>query len=142
MSESPESPGVLATLRGMGATLSAMVANRVELVLVELQLERARFFQILILLLITLALAFLSILALTAAVVVALWKTNPIVVLTVIGLMYGVGAWMTVRKARELLGHDAFSGSLGELKKDQTWLNQTLSRPSSSGDASSSPKAS
>ncbi len=111
MSDSPEPPGLLSTLRGLGTTLSATMANRVELVLVELQLERARFIQILILLLATLAFAFLAIFALTAAVVVALWHTHPVLVLLVVGAVYGGGAWMTARKARGLFGHEAFSGS-------------------------------
>ncbi len=142
MSESAGSRGWLATIRGLGSTVSATIANRIELLLVELQLERARFIHILVLLLVTLAFAFLCVSLLTATLVVLLWDWHPVVVLLVLGLLYGTGAWLTARKAKELLALEAFSGSLGELKKDQTWLNQTFSRPSNSDDDSSSLKAS
>lgn len=142
MSDSTGARGLLATIRGLGSTVSATIANRIELLLVELQLERARFIQILVLLLVALALAFLCLSLLTAALVVWLWDWHPLVVLLGLGLLYGAGAWQAARKAKELLALEAFSGSLEELKKDQTWLNQTLSRPSNSDGASSSPKAS
>lgn len=141
MSDSPESRGLLATLRGLASTVSSTVSNRLELLLVELQIERVRFLQILVLLLVTLVLAFLAILTLTAAIVVALWKTSPVLVLLVISLFCAVGAWLAARQARVLFGHEAFVGSLNELKKDQSWLNQTLSGTSNSGADSSSPKA-
>ncbi|MBN9689897.1 MAG: phage holin family protein [Verrucomicrobia bacterium] len=141
MSDSPESRGLLATLRGLASTVSSTVSNRLELLLVELQIERVRFLQILVLLLVTLVLAFLAILTLTAAIVVALWKTSPVLVLLVISFVYAVGAWLAARQARVLFGYEAFAGSLSELKKDQSWLNQTLSGPSNSGADSSSPKA-
>jgi len=142
MSDSTESRGPLATLRGLGSTLSATLSNRIELLLVELQIERARFLQILVLLLVTAILAFLCILALTAALVVLLWNIYPVLVLVGVGIVYGGGAWVAARKARDLFDRESFSGSLVELKKDKSCLNQTLSVHSNSDAGSSSPKAS
>jgi len=109
---------------------------------VELQIERARFLQILVLLLVTAILAFLCILALTAALVVLLWNIYPVLVLVGVGIVYGGGAWVAARKARDLFDRESFSGSLVELKKDKSCLNQTLSVHSNSDAGSSSPKAS
>ncbi|HRI16201.1 MAG TPA: phage holin family protein [Verrucomicrobiota bacterium] len=142
MSDSTESPGLLASLRRLGSTVSRTISNRVELLLVEVQLERTRFLHILVLLLVALALAFLAMLCLTAAIVVWLGATHPVLVLLGLAALYGFGAWWMVRRVQGLLAHESFAGSLSELKKDQAWLHQQIFTPSNSGGDSSSPKAS
>jgi uncharacterized membrane protein YqjE len=117
-------PGLFASLKRFWRTLLAIGQNRLELLLVELDQERRRAVQALLLTLAVGALALMTLIVGTFTVVVLFWE-NRVAVLLVLSLFYllaTAGAWWKL--SRMLHGWSAFSATLAELKKDKAWLEE------------------
>lgn len=107
--------------------LLAIGANRVELLMVEVQEERGRLLQALLLGCGLAASAFLAVLALNAALVVLFWETSRVAALAVSGSLYAALAVALYRKLGALLRDWTVLGStLDQLRKDRGCLDEKL----------------
>lgn len=116
--------GPIASLRDLGATLAAMVGNRVELAVVELREEGERRKEMLVLAVVAALFAALGLLLLALLVVVVFWDSHRIAAAAAVTLLYlGIGAAAIAR-----LQHDArtrppaFAATLAELERDRQML--------------------
>ena len=118
-------PGVLETLRRLGATALGIFHNRLELFAVELQEERLRLIEALLLMGIIAALGFFT-LALTAAgIIILLWSRFGVAILFILSGVGLIGTLLVVWRLRERFKDKPFlAGTLGELKKDREWLEK------------------
>jgi len=101
--------------------------NRLALLAVEVQEERERLLQAVVLALGTAVLAFLAGLTLTAGLVVLGWPYSPIAVLLTLTGLYGGSAFLLYRRLAGLLRDwQVLSASLGQLRKDRACLEKIL----------------
>ncbi len=118
-------PGLFASLKRLWRTLLAIALNRLELLLVELQEERRRTVQALLLILAVGALALMTLFVGTFTLVVVFWE-HRVIVLVALTLAYLVATVGAYRKLSRMLSDwPAFSATLAELKKDKAWLEET-----------------
>jgi uncharacterized membrane protein YqjE len=114
--------------RRLGLGLLAMCRNRFELISVELQEERARLIQALLM---TLGIAVLGLLAgisLTGAVAILLWQHSPGLVLIGMAAIQASSAWFLYRNLSRLLTiWTPMQGSLQQLEQDREALQRILS---------------
>ena len=114
--------------RRLGLGLLAMCRNRFELISVELQEERARLIQALLM---TLGIAVLGLLAgisLTGAVAILLWEHSPGLVLIGMAAIQTSSAWFLYRiLSRLLAAWTPMQGSLQQLEQDREALQRILS---------------
>lgn len=116
----PLGAGLPGSLRGLGATLLALVCARAELIVIELQEEKERAGQKLVL--VILAALFLTMGLLLAAflVVVLFWETHRMLAAGSVTLLYlGIGGWALAR-LREM-NHNSplpFSVTMSEFAND------------------------
>ena len=114
--------------RRLGLGLLAMCRNRFELISVELQEERARLIQALLM---TLGIAVLGLLAgisLTGAVAILLWQHSPGLVLIGMAAIQASSAWFLYRNLSRLLAAwTPMQGSLQQLEQDREALQRILS---------------
>lgn len=120
-----ESPGLLASLRRLAATLVAVFQTRLELLATEVEEERIRLGRLLLL---GAAAAFflaLGILTLTLFVIVLFWDTHRLLVTGLLAALYlGAGLAIALAARREALARPRlFAASLSELAKDRERLN-------------------
>lgn len=120
----PHATGIGASFRRLGKRLVAVLANRLELFLVELQEEQGRVLRLL-LLAVTMAVLGLMVLILASfALVVAFWDEARLTVLLGLTGLYAAGAVLAGWRLRRLLrSGNPFSATLGELKKDREWID-------------------
>lgn len=118
-------PGVIASLRSLAANVLGIVQTRFELLANELEEERVRTLQIVMLSVIALLCAATGILLLTAWVVVALWEQYRLATLGAFALVYLIAAGFALRilKAKASARSKIFSASLAELKRDRELLS-------------------
>jgi uncharacterized membrane protein YqjE len=101
--------------------------NRVELLMVEIQEERARVLLAIWLALGAVAFGLLAGVALTAAVAVAFWHSSPMAALLILAAFYAVaGAFFCARLARLQSDWQTLSGTLDQLRKDRECLEKNL----------------
>jgi uncharacterized membrane protein YqjE len=100
-----------------------MGANRIELLIVELQEERARLFESFQLILGVMMLGLLAGVAFTLAVMVLLWDKSPLAGMIVLTVIYGgAAAVLYVRFARLQRESKMFDATLEQLRKDRECL--------------------
>ena len=117
--------GIFASLRGLLKTVLAIAQNRLELLLVELQQERWRFFDALLLAGAFLILSAMTLMVATITLVVVCVEAKRLdllVALTLLGLVATIVAFWRLRK--RLKTWAPFSGTLTELKKDKACLDE------------------
>jgi uncharacterized membrane protein YqjE len=126
MSESNgENPGLVDSLKRVARTAAAIAQNRLELLLVELQEERSRLFDLLLLAATGIVFGLMTLIVLTFTIVVMFWDGHRIAVLAGLGVTYLAGATLAFRRfSLRLRDEEAFSGTLAELKKDRAWLER------------------
>lgn len=119
--------GVLGTLRRLTSTLAEIVHTRLELAVTELEEQKLRFAQIILLSFLALFFGSMALIFGTLAVVMAYWDRNPVAVLggfaalyLAIGLIAGL-AWRARVKARPRL----LSATLTELERDREELKSS-----------------
>ena len=100
-----------------------MGANRIELLVVELQEERQRLLNSIVLALGAAALALLGGFAFTLGVMVLLWEHSPLLALGILTLLYvGGAAFLGARLVRLQKGWHMFAATLDQLRKDRECL--------------------
>ena len=111
----------------LGRRLLTIGENRLELLVVEMQQERERLLEALLLALALAGLSLLAGLALTAAVVVWLWTWSPVGVLLALAGFYAVaGFYFYQRLTRILRDWETLAATLSQLRKDRACLEKIL----------------
>ena len=116
--------GILQSLRNLAATLVALLQNRLELLVTDLEEERIRLLQLLFWAAGALFLFALGVLMVTMLIVLLLWDSHRIVgvaVLAAVFIAIGVGLAIGVRNRMHVRPR-LFSSSLDELAKDKDRL--------------------
>jgi uncharacterized membrane protein YqjE len=115
------------TSKRFARRLLAIGGNRVELLMVEVQEERARLLHAILLALGVAAFGLLAGGALTGAIVVLLWETSRVAVLLVLTSLYGAtAAWVYRRLTLLLRDWQNLPATLDQLRKDRECLEKTL----------------
>jgi uncharacterized membrane protein YqjE len=112
--------GPLETLRRLGNTVLAIIQNRLELLLVELQEERIRLFNALLLIAVVLALGAFTLAMAAGALSIVVWNefgTKGLWTLSGLGLVSTLLAYWRLRK--RLRHWPLLPESLAQLKKDR-----------------------
>ena|SRR5688572_25754407 len=119
-----EPGGLLATGKRILRTLYSLAETRLELFLVELQEERIRLFDALLLVGVCLVCTFMALALLTLTVTVVFWE-HRILVLVSLTLAYGGAAgWSFYRLRRRFERWQSFPATLEQFKKDQACLEK------------------
>ena len=126
MEETGEStPGVFASLRRLLKTVLAIAQSRLELLLVEAQEERWRFFDALLLAGVVLILTLMTLMAATVTIVVLCVRADRLDLVVALVLVYLAGTILSFWRLRTRLKNWApFSATLAELKKDKACLDE------------------
>ncbi len=101
--------------------------NRLELLTVEVQEERERLLQAILLALGIVALGSLAVLTFTAAIVVLFWAYSPVVILLILTAVYGfsaIGLYWRFRKFQR--DWQPLSATLEQLRKDRACVENIL----------------
>ena len=120
----PPVPGFLDSLRRLGSTVLGLIQNRLELFAVEVQEQKDRLVRVLLLTALTVFLANLALVVLTAAIVVLAGPEARKPVLIGLTVLYVLGAILAGLALRRELksAPPPFQDSVNELKKDIDWL--------------------
>jgi uncharacterized membrane protein YqjE len=126
MAEPGESrQGIFASLRRLLKTILAIAHNRLELLLVELQEERWRLLNTLLLAGIVLILMLMTLLVPTVTIMVLCVKADRLDLLILLMLLYLAATIVAFWRLRARVKHWApFSATLAELKKDKACLDE------------------
>jgi uncharacterized membrane protein YqjE len=122
------------SLRQLAATskhfvrrLATIGENRLELLAVEVQEERERHLQAILLAFGVAAFGLLAGLTLTAAIVVMLWAWSPVAVLFILTALYAAAGIFLYRRLIGLLRNwQMLSATLDQLRKDRACLEKIL----------------
>lgn len=120
--EEPHPPegGIFSTAARLIKTLREVGENRIELFLLEVQEERVRLFDALILLAAGLVCVVMTLIMVTFTLVVLFWDTHRLLVMGCLTAAYAAGAAAALWKLRALLQQwQAFSATLDQIKKDR-----------------------
>lgn len=122
--ERSSAQGVIASLRKLAATAISILQTRLELVVNELEEQRARALQMLLLGAVALFCGAVGVLLVTAWVVVALWEQYRLITLAVLALLYfGVAGIALIKlKARAAERPKLLTQTLAELRRDRDLL--------------------
>jgi len=125
MEEKEQNPsGLLGNLRRVRTVILAIVHNRLELLVVELQEERNRLFQALLLLAVIVAFGFFTLVLAVAVIIILTWRIFDVWGLVVMCGLFLVGTlvlcWRLVVRLRNW---PLLPGTLAELKKDRECLD-------------------
>lgn len=121
----PEPPGLVSSLKRLARTLLATAHNRLELFLVEVEEERRRLLEALLLAALAVLFGLMALVMLTATVVVIFWGENPLLVIGGLSAFYLLATGLAVWKLhRRVSGWAAFPATLAELKKDKACLDE------------------
>jgi uncharacterized membrane protein YqjE len=126
MAEPSESqPGLFKSLARLLKTVLAIGQNRLELLLVELQEERWRFFDALLLAGVVLILMLTTLLTATVTIAFLCVRADRLDLLVALILLYLAGTIISLWRLRiQLKKWVPFSATLGELKKDKACLDE------------------
>ena len=126
MEEPGEStPGVFASLGRLLTTVLAIAQNRLELLLVECQEERWRFFDALLLAGVVLILALMTLMAATITIVVVCVKADRLDLVVALVLVYLAATIFSLwRLHTRMKNWVPFSATLAEIKKDKACLDE------------------
>jgi uncharacterized membrane protein YqjE len=117
--------GLFDTLRRLGATVLAILQNRLELLVVELQEERVRLFNALLLAAVVVGLGFLTLATVAVVVLIVVWKeygVTGLLAVSGLGLITTLLAYWRLRV--RLKNWPLLSSTLAELKKDRECLER------------------
>ncbi len=123
--ESPQTEGLLASLKTLTATLVGVVQTRLELLSTDVAEERARLTAILVTVMVALFCLGVGTVLLTVLIVVVFWDTHRLAAiggLTALFLIGGAGLWaLAMHKLRTK--PRLFDASISELAKDRDHLS-------------------
>lgn len=117
-------PGVWASLQRILDTLLATAQNRIELLAVELQEEKCRLMEALLLALAVAVGGIMTLTLVTFLLVILFWENGRLLALGGLSVMYLAGtalAWRALQS--RLKARSAFAGTIDELKKDRECLS-------------------
>lgn len=116
--------GLFESLKTLGATLAAILQNRLELLSTDIAEERARLGSILLLALVALFCLGVGVLLLTLLVVVLFWDTHRLAALGALtALFLSAGGWIGWLARQRLRSKPRlFEASIAELAKDREHL--------------------
>lgn len=119
-------PGVFASLRSLAATSVGIVRTRLQLLANDLEEQRVRVLQLVVLAAIALFCGAVAVLLASAWLVIALWDQYRLWTLGVLTAVYACGCLIAlgVMKSRAAERPKAFSASLSELSRDEELLRQ------------------
>jgi uncharacterized membrane protein YqjE len=118
---------VIETSKRVVRRLFTIGENRLELLMVEVQEERARLLRAILLALGVAAFGLLAGVALTGALVVLLWEFSRVAALLVLTGLYGATAvWLYRRLTRLLRDWQNLPATLDQLRKDRACLEKNL----------------
>lgn len=122
----PEGPGLLGSIKRLLATLSEVVATRLELLSNEWQEERLRLLQVLLFALFAVFSLCMAILLLVFFLVVLFWDEHRLSILAVLsfGFFIAGGVLFLMLQSKLRNGSKLFSASLAELQKDRESLGE------------------
>jgi len=128
MNEAAKPLGDIKTIsRRMAKRALDMGENRLQLLLLEVEEERERLLQALLLALGVATFGLLAGVAFTITVLLLCWSWSPLLAVSVLTLFYGAMAlFFKVRLSRLRRDWAAFSGSLSQLRKDCSCLAEML----------------
>jgi uncharacterized membrane protein YqjE len=122
MSASPD--GLSGTLRRMADVTLATIRNRLELLAVEVEEEKCRLVQALVLGAIAVALAVVTLTLLSLLVVIVFWDHGRIPAVAILSGLFGSGAVIAACSFRRCLAKGpGFQSTLEELNKDRACLS-------------------
>lgn len=132
MADAPNvSAGLFGSVRKLLDTGLSILQNRLELLQIELQEEKGRLIEILLLALATAVLGLMALLLVTATIIYCFWEIAPLAAFIGMSLFYVAGAasafWMLRHR---LKAHPPLAATLQELKKDRASLDHQSSGPS------------
>jgi len=121
---SRESPGVLASLRGLAATAIAITHTRLQLLASDLEEQRIRALEMIVLGAIAFFCGAVGVLLISAWVIVALWDEYRLMTLGLLAVLYfaGCAAALIVLKSKMVARPRLFASSLAELHRDEELL--------------------
>ena len=125
--EDPAEPrrGIVAALKRLLGTALDIAHNRLELLLVELHEERYHFFGALLLVGVVLVCGLMAALVFTGMFAIYCVQTDRVWLLGVLGTVYvGGGAAAYFRLRNRLKKWEPFAGTLSEIKKDKSCLDE------------------
>ncbi|HEU6448142.1 MAG TPA: phage holin family protein [Verrucomicrobiae bacterium] len=123
--ESEPEDGLVATAARVLKTVRAAVVNRIELFLVELQEERLRLLDALLLLLVGVVFALMALILVTFIIVILFWETHRLLVLILLAAAYAAAAVTAIAMVYSRLRRwRAFSETLEQIKKDRACLDE------------------
>lgn len=116
--------GLLSALRGLLATLTEIVQVRLDLWGTELEIEKRRLFDALVLLALALVLLTLGLVALCALAILLLWDSYRLGVLVVAAVLFlGLGGLALLLARRSVRNRQGlFAASVAELQQDRASL--------------------
>jgi uncharacterized membrane protein YqjE len=118
-------PGLFVSLKRLWRTLLVIAENRLELILVEVEEERRRAFEALLLTVVLGVVGAMTLLMATLTVVVIFWDTHRLVVLAGLSVLYLLATVAAYWRLRRRLNHwSLFSASLAEFKRDKACLEE------------------
>jgi uncharacterized membrane protein YqjE len=121
MADSSPRGGLFASLRGLAVTGLALLQNRLELLAVEIQEEKARTVGLIVYSIGAVLLLVAGAIFLAVFVTVLLWDSNRLLALGVFSTLFLGGGFICLLAARRLSQAPSglFAGSLAELAKDR-----------------------
>jgi uncharacterized membrane protein YqjE len=112
--------GLFASAKRLADLTLATAHNRVELFAVELQEEKCRFIQAVLLTASAIALGVSALAVVTITLVVLFWENGRMPVLCVLSALFIVGAGLVIRSLRKCLASGpGFRSTLSELERDR-----------------------
>ena len=119
-------PGLIGSLRNLGATTLALIRTRVELVATEFAEEKERRKEMLILAVVGALFLALGLLLVAFFVVVLFWDNYRLLATGVVTLAYlGIGAWALVKLRRKIReSPPPFAATLAEFENDLALLKK------------------
>src|SRR5260221_8049030 len=126
MSETPQTEdGLLAPVTRLLKTLVNLLENRLELFLVEVQEERVRLVEVLLLAAMGGLAALMTLILITLTVVVIFWENHRVLVLVLFTLAYAAAAAVAFWTLPSRLNPwRAFTATLEQIKKDRPWIEK------------------
>jgi uncharacterized membrane protein YqjE len=121
----PPPAGILESLRKLGRTGVAVLQNRLELLSIELEEQKARLVKVLVLAGTAIFMGNTALLAMSAAIVVLAGESARLAVLIGLSVVYILAALWAFRALRKELrsAPPPFQDTVSELKKDSDCLN-------------------
>ena len=122
--DSTQQPGLAASARSLLRHAAGLLNARLSLALLELAEARDAFLLVFVLAIVALVSASLSLIAVSALIVVLLWEAMGWRVILVLALLYALLTWLCWRAARRLIdeGRLGLPMTMAELRQDRDAL--------------------